>query len=198
MKYVLADIDPRMIDAWKLFFQNEENVTILHADITKLKCDAIVSPANSFGFMDGGVDYAISQRLGWELQSELQERIKDLPEGELLIGKSLVMKTGDGLIPFLIVSPTMRVPMSFNIDTSINAYLAMKATMIVAQKNDEISTVAISGFCTGVGKMSPIVSARQMYNAFVEIEKGEKMNFKNFAEAQKYHWNINPQGRINE
>lgn len=30
--------------------------------------------------MDGGVDYAISMRLGWNLQFDLQRRIKELSE----------------------------------------------------------------------------------------------------------------------
>ena len=29
--------------------------------------DAIVSPANSFGFMDGGIDYAYSDHFGWHM-----------------------------------------------------------------------------------------------------------------------------------
>ncbi|MFK7903566.1 MAG: Appr-1-p processing protein, partial [Chitinophagales bacterium] len=84
----------------------------------------------------------------------------------------------------------------FNIATSVNPYLAMKATLIEARKHPKIESVAIPGFCTGVGRMQPEIAARQMYQAFKEIEKEEKMNFADFAEAQKYHWRINPQGMI--
>ena len=91
-----------MVSAWNDFFGEEENVKILNGDLTEVDCDAIVSPANSFGFMDGGVDYAISVRLGWDLQFSLQEKIKALPEGELLVGKAMVIETGDELIPYLI------------------------------------------------------------------------------------------------
>lgn len=196
MKYSLVDKNPRIIAAWQEYFVHEENVNILEMDITEVPVDAIVSPANSFGFMDGGVDYAISMRLGWDLQFELQDQIKALPEGELLVGKSLILETGDELIPYLISSPTMRVPMNFNIHTSVNAYLAMKATLIAAKNHPEINWISIPGFCTGVGKMQPEIASRQMYQAFLEIEKGEKMDFNNFGEAQKYHWEINPQGMI--
>lgn len=196
MNYILIDKNPKMVKAWRDFFEKEPNVNIKHGDLTKVKCDAIVSPANSFGFMDGGVDYAISVRLGWDLQDRLQERIKSSLEGELLIGKSMIIETNDESIPYLISSPTMRVPMNYNISTSINAYLAMKATLIEAIKHPKIETIAIPGFCTGVGKMQYEISARQMYKAFNEIEKGNKMNFANFGEAQKYHWQINPQGMI--
>jgi len=196
MKIILAAVDYRLIDAWKAFFENEPNVTIVQTDITQLSCDAVVSPANSFGFMDGGLDYALSERFGWDLEKKLQQRIKDLPEGELLVGQAIVMETGDSTVPFLISAPTMRVPMNFNIDTSVNAYLAMKATLIKAKNEPRINSVAIPGLCTGVGRMVAMIAARQMFQAYKEIILGEKMDFKNFSEAQKYQWNINPQGMI--
>ncbi len=198
MHYLLIDTNPRMVEAWRNFFIEEMNVTTLLGDLTEVSCDAIVSPANSFGFMDGGVDYAISIRLGWELQFELQKKIKELPEGELLVGRAMTIETGDEVIPYLISAPTMRVPMNFNTHSSINAYLAMKATLIEAKKHPKIEYVAIPGFCTGVGKMMPEIAARQMYMAYREIEKGEKQDFPDFGEAQKYQIKINPVGKIFE
>jgi len=44
--------------------------------------------------------------------------------------------------------------------------------------------------------MQPIISARQMFHAYKEIILGQKQDFKTFADAQKYHWDINPQGKI--
>ncbi len=45
-------------------------------------------------------------------------------------------------------------------------------------------------------RMQPIISARQMYHVYEEVVLQKKVNFKNFAEAQKHHWNLNPQGMI--
>ena len=39
-------------------------VEIVHGDIFSRPADALVSPANSFGFMDGGIDLAYSRRFG--------------------------------------------------------------------------------------------------------------------------------------
>jgi len=185
-----------MVKAWQNFFGQEKKVTILHGDLTTTCSDAIISPANSFGFMDGGVDYAISMRLGWDLQIELQNQIKALPEMELLIGKALILETKDEIIPYLIAAPTMRVPMNFNVSTSINAYLAMKAALIAAKNHPKIESIAIPGLCTGIGKMKPQIAARQMLIAFLEIEHGKRMDFKNFGRAQSYHVNINPEGLL--
>lgn len=193
MKIILATLSPPLAEAWRTFFASEAAVVVLEADITTINCDAIVSPANSFGFMDGGLDHALSERFGWDIEKKIQQKIKGLPEGELLVGQAILHETGDTQTPFLISAPTMRVPTSFNIDTSVNAYLAMKASLITAKKESRISSIAIPGLCTGVGRMQPIISARQMFIAYEEVILGKKMNFENFAEAQKYHWNINPQ-----
>lgn len=196
MKILLAGLAGKLIDAWTDFFGQEENVSIIESDITKLQCDAMVSPANSFGFMDGGLDYALSERFGWDLEKKLQKQIKELPEGELLVGQAILMETGDKDVPFLISAPTMRIPTNFNIDTSVNAYLAMKAILIKAKSDNRILSVAIPGLCTGVGRMQPMIAARQMFQAYKEILLEQRMDFATFGEAQKYHWNINPQGMI--
>lgn len=185
-----------MSEAWRTFFDHSEQVLILDGDITAIACDAIVSPANSFGFMDGGLDYALSERFGWHLEKELQQRIKALPEGELLIGQSLLLETGDDKVPFIISAPTMRIPTNFNIDTSINAYLAMKAALIAVVKEPRIQSVAIPGLCTGIGGMQAMISARQMFRAYQEIVVGQRMDFGNFGDAQKYQRDLNPQGMI--
>ncbi|MCS3799667.1 macro domain-containing protein [Niastella sp. OAS944] len=196
MKIILCGLEAKLVEAWRQFFSEEKDVVILEGDITTVACDAIVSPANSFGFMDGGLDYALSERFGWDLEKQLQQMIKDLPEGELLVGQAMVLETGDKMVRLLISAPTMRIPTNFNIDTSVNAYLAMKAILIKAKGDDRISSVAIPGLCTGVGRMQPMIAARQMFQAYKEIILGERMDFASFGEAQKYHWNINPQGMI--
>jgi len=196
MKYILFDKNKEMTDAWNEFFHDSPDVEIVLGDLNSIDCDTIVSPANSFGFMDGGIDYAISVRLGWDLQIKLQQVIQDLPEGELLVGNALIVETGDQTIPFLISAPTMRVPTNFNIATSINAYLAMKATLVKVKSNSAITKVAIPGFCTGTGGMNKKIAAKQMFMAYKEIVSGHKNNFKEFGEAQKYQFELNPEGMI--
>lgn len=196
MQYQLIDTNASMVTAWQTVFAEAQDVTVTTGDITTLTIDAIVSPANSFGFMDGGLDYAISHRLGWDLEKILQAKIKALPEGELLVGQAMVVETGDNEIPFLISAPTMRIPTNFNIDTSINAYLAMKAILIAANRDERINSVAIPGLCTGVGRMDPMIAAKQMYTAYEEIVLGKRMDFKTFGEAQKYNWQLNQLGMI--
>ncbi len=196
LKVKLVYREPELGDAWKECFGDQSQLEIIDDDITKVECDAVVSPANSFGFMDGGLDLALSERFGWDVQDRLQVMIKQLDEKELLIGKSLVVETNDKLVPYIISAPTMRVPMSFNIATSVNAYLAMKAALIAARNHPNIETVAIPGMCTGSGRMPFHIAANQMFLAFNEVILGNTLDYKEYGDAQRYQYRLNEKGLI--
>jgi hypothetical protein len=63
MIIILADLQAPLIKAWQNALNDYPNIEIHHGSIFDVQCDAIVSPANSFGFMDGGIDMAISRFL---------------------------------------------------------------------------------------------------------------------------------------
>lgn len=65
--FLLRDRNAALVEAWGEFAAASE-VEVSHGDIFDLSADAIVSPANSFGFMDGGIDLVHSQHFGWSLQ----------------------------------------------------------------------------------------------------------------------------------
>lgn len=193
MRWLLVYRDPTLGRAWHEHFADLTDVEIVAGDITAVACDAVVSPANSFGFMDGGLDHALSERFGWSLQSQVQAAITRRPIGELLVGEAVLIPTADARTPWLIVAPTMRVPMRLR--QSVNAYLAMKAILSVALNNPRaplISTVAIPGLGTGVGGLSANVAASQMREAFDEIAHRARSYPKDFGEAQHRHVMLNP------
>ena len=82
----LCALDPAMARAWSKYFASQPNVVIHESDILAKKADAILSPANSFGFMDGGIDLAYSHLFGWDLQDRLQEKLHREHAGELPVG----------------------------------------------------------------------------------------------------------------
>lgn len=86
--------------------------------------------------------------------------------------------------------------MSFNIGTSINAYLAMKAILLTAKSIANITSIAVPGLCTGVGRMPLTLAAKQMFVAYDEIIRGNRRQFEGFDEAQKHHLELNPEGLI--
>lgn len=196
MRIDLTYREAELGDAWRALFTETSDLRIVDGDITKTNCLAVVSPANSFGFMDGGLDAALSERFGWPLQDLVQAKIAERPLGELLIGESLIIETNDEKTPWLIVAPTMRVPMSFNIATSVNAYLAMKAILCAALSRPEIESIAVPGLCTGVGRMPFSIASTQMWHAYNEIYLQNRARFPGFDEAQQHQLRLNPNSMI--
>lgn len=195
---ILVGLSSSLVAAWRQHFsETDSGVSIIHGNILEVECDVIVSPANSFGFMDGGLDYALSERFGWDLQERLQARIRARPVRELLVGEALIIETGDPQVPWLVSAPTMRVPMKLR--QSVNAYLAMKAILTTVQTHTgqpPIRTVAIPGLGTGVGGLSEATAALQMVTAYREIIRGTKDHPTDFGMAQKQHIKLNI-GEIN-
>jgi O-acetyl-ADP-ribose deacetylase (regulator of RNase III) len=56
-----------------------------------LEFDCLVSPANSFGLMDGGTDAAIVRFFGEELMERVQKRILAEYLGEQPVGTSMLV-----------------------------------------------------------------------------------------------------------
>jgi O-acetyl-ADP-ribose deacetylase (regulator of RNase III) len=197
MKLYLVDRKTELLDAWRNLFAGISDVIVTNDDIFSLGADALVSPANSFGFMDGGFDYQISERLGWNIQDEVQRTIRARPLGELLIGEAIVVPTGDARTPWLIAAPTMRVPMK--IGESVNAYLAMKAILLAARDHKDvipIDSIACCGLGTGIGKLEPDIAATQMWLAYDEIVRGNHTPPASFGEAQMRYRKLNRNARF--
>lgn len=155
MKIIVFDRNDAVKDAFRSF----TNIEVYEDTLDALSVDAVVSPANSFGFMDGGIDYAYSQLFGWDVQTELQRQIAALPFGELLIGQALIVPTGYKKIPWLISAPTMRVP---NRIYDLNdIMLACRAAVAVAVEK-ELKSIAFPGMGTGCGEVRPDVAAIAM------------------------------------
>jgi len=189
--------DSQLGESWRKHFDGQAAVTVLEADICSLRCDAIVSPANSFGFMDGGLDYALSERFGWDLQKRLQQTIRDEYAGELLVGQAVIVPTNDSVVPWLISAPTMRVPM--NITTTVNAYLAMRAILLAVRTHKRapaIDAVAVPGLGTGVGDLPPDVAALQMWRACEDVVLDETEYPEDVGVAADRHLKLNRLGHL--
>src|SRR5262249_55587908 len=132
--------------------------------------DALVSPANSFGIMDGGLDLAIRDQLGFAVERKAQEVIDEKYHGELPVGSAEVVETGDARWRYLIVAPTVRVPEP--IPFTINAYLAFRAALLAARNYNrglgrrEIDSLVCCGLGTGVGQVGASKCATQMRAAY--------------------------------
>jgi O-acetyl-ADP-ribose deacetylase (regulator of RNase III) len=123
------------------------------ADITQVKADAVVNPANSQGEMGGGVAGILRRFGGPEIEEEAKSKAP-IPVGE-------AVETSAGKLPFryVIHAPTMEKPAQRTTLENIR-----KATLaaLVCSDSFGVQALAMPGMGTGVGGVSPDAAAEAM------------------------------------
>jgi O-acetyl-ADP-ribose deacetylase (regulator of RNase III) len=198
MNIILTSVDDALADAWERFCGDLPFVSVHRGSIFDLSCDAVVSPANSYGFMDGGIDMLYSEAFGWGVQGRLQALIQEKHHRELLVGAAEIVETGHSTLPFLITAPTMRVPMI--LQHSVNPYLAARAVLLLAKHgtfshgphlgkpiSEFVDSIAFPGLGTGVGRIGPNTCARQVRAAMDAVLLGQEQFPASWVEAQQRH-----------
>lgn len=169
-KVLLIDRSQLLVDCWKAQFSDCPVVEAIAGDYFQRPADAIVSPGNSFGIMDGGLDLAIRERLGFSVENRVQDVIDARHHGELPVGCAEIVETEDPRWRYLIAAPTMRVPEP--IPFTINPYLAFRAILVAVENynqclgKQEIDSVVCCGLGTGIGQVSANKCAMQMRAAY--------------------------------
>ncbi|KAI6039749.1 macro domain-like protein [Pisolithus marmoratus] len=183
-----SDAQPSLIKEWKLAFSEHlqpkdlERFSFLESRLDQLKeahvtFDCIVSPANSYGIMDGGFDFYLSMAFSprkdaYALTRLVQAAIKDryygfAPPGSCILVPGL--SPNDFSCKVIAVCPTMRYPEELQWHKDI-VYNTMWSLLVqletwngkVEDEEKKIKKVLMTGLGTGVGKISPAVCARQM------------------------------------
>lgn len=163
------------------------SIAVRIGDITKVKCDAIVNPANSFGYMGGGVAGAIKRVGGVNIEKEA------IAKAPIEIGSAI--ETTAGVLPckFVIHAPTMKKP-AMRIDAE-NVKKATYAALKLSEKL-KIKSIVIPGMGTGVGGVSADDAAEAMiavirgfeekFDSIILIDRNEKMTaaFMNFLKKK--------------
>jgi O-acetyl-ADP-ribose deacetylase (regulator of RNase III) len=163
MEIYLVSTNPELVLAWEKEFA-DLSVVIIEDDILSVAENTIVSPANSYGFMDGGIDRLYTEFFGLRPQTEVQDYIANHPEGCLPIGSAILVETGHSKIPYMIAAPTMETPGPVR---SINSFFAMSAALNIAYRNRKVVTkVYCPGLATGIGRVPPDEAAVEMANAY--------------------------------
>ena len=170
MKLHLVDLNPAIVEAWKSFFTVHPEVDVVSGSILDSATDAIVSPANSHGFMDGGIDLVYLRHFGRQLEDRVRDLVFRRPEQMIPVGSAELVDTGSAQIPFLIVAPTMEMPEPV---PPLHARRALAAVLRLADRHDYISDICCPGLCTGVGRVSPEDAAREMEIAYREWKESD-------------------------
>lgn len=143
------------------------SIVVEQGDLTQVSCDAIVNPANSFGYMGGGVAGAIKRVGGVEIENEA------VSKAPIEVGKAVVTTGGSLACKYVIHAPTMEQPaMRISVE---NVRLATRAALELGVELN-LKTIAIPGMGTGVGRVSVEDAAEAIVNIAKEFEnKFEKI-----------------------
>jgi len=117
-------------------------VVVKKGDITRESTQAIVNPANSYGFMGGGLALSIKETGGDSIEKEA------VSKAPIPLGKAVITNAGSLKAEYIIHSPTMKNP-SERIGLE-NIRLSVKAALNCAVENN-ITKIAFPGMGTGVG-----------------------------------------------
>ncbi|HLK14770.1 MAG TPA: macro domain-containing protein [Fimbriimonadaceae bacterium] len=166
---ILADTNEEVCTAFRHLFRHR-SVAVEEGDLFDVAADAYVSPANSHGIMDGGLDRLLRSRFPG-VEARVQQAI-DREGGFLPVGQAVIVETGDSDVPFLVCAPTMALPSSLG--STRNVHAAMLAVLrAVSEHNlssgDAIQSVAIPGLGTGVGRLPAHAAVSQMRAAFEQF-----------------------------
>ncbi len=176
LRLSIGDRNPDVAQALAAAFRDIAAAEVVLGNLLELSCDGIVSPANSFGDMGGGIDKAIDDFHQGEAQRRLMAAIAEQFLGELPVGAGLVIELPGPRFPFVVAAPTMRIPGS--VAGTINAYLAMRAALVAVLRhngsgNRVIGSLAVPGLGTGVGGLGYADAAEQMRAAYDSVLGGK-------------------------
>jgi O-acetyl-ADP-ribose deacetylase (regulator of RNase III) len=138
---------------------------------------AWVSPTNSRGSMDGGLDLVIKNHLGAAIETRLRQEIARAYQGLLPVGHAVCVPTGRNQPRYLISTPTM-TGSSEDVSDTLNVALACAAAfqavhMQNTREPGSIRSVALPGLGANTGKVPVEICADLMwtgYNLFREQE----------------------------
>ncbi|OGQ87918.1 MAG: hypothetical protein A2289_22695 [Deltaproteobacteria bacterium RIFOXYA12_FULL_58_15] len=186
VKIVLVDINPKMIAAWKETFEEHPEVEIVHGSMLEQKTSAWVSPTNSAGRMDGGLDLVIKNHLGPAVETRLRQEIHSKHNGVLPVGFATCVDTGKKVPGHLISTPTM-ITSSEDVSDTMNVALACAAAfqavnMQNMQTPGSIRSVALPGLGANTGRVPAEICADLMWSGFSLFRR---RTFDDFATMRK-------------
>ncbi|HEY9705994.1 MAG TPA: macro domain-containing protein [Allocoleopsis sp.] len=177
-KLILSAIQPDLYEAFKKHFAQFPQVEVVFKPFEQVEFDCVVSAANSFGLMDGGVDQCITDYFGIQMMKRVQQAVIKEYYGEQPVGTSMIVRGNERIEPgkknkYVAHTPTMRIPM--DVSKTHYVYSAMKAMLIAVEKHNQnyfenggnsddtkIDIVVCPGLGTNAGRVPAEEAAKMM------------------------------------
>jgi O-acetyl-ADP-ribose deacetylase (regulator of RNase III) len=147
-KLIVSAVNEELHAEFVKAFDGFPEVEVVFSRFEDTDFDCVVSAANGFGLMDGGVDQCITDMFGVQMMHRVQQKIINQYAGEQPVGTSMIVRGNEHTLAYgnkyVAHTPTMRVPR--DVSCSDNAYKAMKAALLAVQAhNREVDSRTING-----------------------------------------------------
>ncbi|MFI9381018.1 macro domain-containing protein [Kutzneria sp. NPDC052558] len=177
LELVLCAVEAPLAQAWLTVAENRPGIRVHPGSVLDIEAQAVVSPANSFGWMRGGID-ALYSRAFPEVEQNVRSGVLAYHGGELPVGEAIIVPTGEAAPEWMISAPTMREAGEQLPADTVHPYLAARAVFRLwlhgrldsgVPVRDAVHTIAMPGLGTGVGEVEPRTCARQVAAAWDEV-----------------------------
>lgn len=177
LQLVLCALDEPLAAAWHGIADGRPGLSVHQGSVLDTHVDAVVSPANSYGWMRGGID-AMYARAFPEVEEQVRSAVLAYHGGELPVGEALLVPTGAPRPIWLISAPTMREPGDTLPADTVHPYLAARAVFRLwasavldngAPVHQVVRSIAMPGLGTGIGGAAPELCAHQVAAAWDEV-----------------------------
>ena len=119
--------------------------------------DAIVSPANTMGIMNGGYDAVLRRYFGIAIEYTVQKYLEKL---KIDVGQAIAVKTGHPKVHWLIVTPTVSVTgEGLSGHESVSYACAYNSVKVAHERG--VKYLGMTGLGSGVGGLDRRASAMQ-------------------------------------
>lgn len=178
VKFVFFDIHESTVkDHRKALEKIIPNSDFILGDVQKIdNIDVYISPANSFGWMDGGID-AIYSRMFPGIQQLIQARIAEVRPVKTIYGRyklpvGSTLITRPGQLPnnkLMICAPTMETPHNIRKHME-NVYYAAIGIFKLCEHFSPGTVIGIPGLGTGVGGLTGDECAHLISRAWTDLK----------------------------
>ena len=203
LRLVLHTDDELLSEAWaKEFADYTADVEIVTGALEDIPaCDCLVAEGNSFGIMESEADTEILLQFP-EVQQNLHDVIVSAYHGEVPVGQSVVVPTGDESVRFLVYTPSMRfprnIPAELVYDCTRSALLAIEAHNMAnfeeqaiadvleeQRESSPIESAILPGFGTDSG-VGSLAAARLMRLAYESVCQRDSESYESWEELEPY------------
>ncbi|MBU6283857.1 macro domain-containing protein, partial [bacterium] len=181
VKVSLVDVNPKMVAAWREVFEDNPEVSIHQGSMLAQAVSAWVTPTNTRGSMDQGLDGLVRQHLGPAIQTRVQQAIATQFRGQLPVGCATCVETGCPQPRFLISTPSF-ASAAETVSDGLTVALAGAAALQAAEMQNRrvpgsIVTLALPGLGANTGRLPVETCADLFWTAYDLLRDSDFVDF---------------------